>query len=123
MKVWIAESTPYPAVLNGSANLTEAGLHHNREVVTRVPEDETRLVVRQIEELMGGASDATARIRNYIGGVYDDQGPSEDLSAGPVKPPAEGGRRARGCGCGTLTIVLITLFAVAYLFIQVVSSW
>ncbi|MDE0642615.1 MAG: phospholipase D-like domain-containing protein [bacterium] len=66
LKVWVAHDSPRPAALNGSANLSKQGLYHNVEVVTAVPDSETRAVVQVVEDLFNKGWDVKDRLRGYM---------------------------------------------------------
>ena len=106
LKVWVAHDTPRPAVLNGSANLTNQGLHHNVEVVTAVPGAELEAVVRLVEELFTKAWDVKDRLRGYIdphtGSYSMDSGPVESAPPGAYSTASStvrGGCARVGKGC------------------------
>ena len=84
LKIWIAHSRPFPAALNGSANLSEAGLYHNHELMTTVSEEEIEPAIRMVEDLIKHAWNVKARIRQYIQGELDV--PGEESYPQPPKP-------------------------------------
>lgn len=140
-KVWIAESgTDPPAVLNGSANLTEVGLYHNHELMTSVTEKEVKQAVRQVKGLLDKAWDIKSKIRGHIQGRAESIGPRRGYKPSrPVeastrtghrrspetrpRPPYRTGRRKSvGRGCSGLIIGLLTLMALLYLLNIIVPS-
>ncbi len=128
LKVWMAHSEPRPAALNGSANLSEAGLYHNRELMTTVSEDEIEPVIRMVEDLIKQAWNVKVRIRQYIQVELDV--PGEETypqdSPAPVRKgraPVRKGRRRSGCGCGALVIGVLALIVGIYLLASLFTSW
>ena len=66
LKVWVAHDVPRPAVLSGSANLTNQGLFRNTEMVAEIAASEVDEAVEQIEDLFSEAWDAKDRLLGYI---------------------------------------------------------
>ena len=66
LKVWVAEGFPHPAVLIGSANLTDQGLYRNIEMVAEIAAAEVDEAVEQVESLFAKAWDAKTRLLEYI---------------------------------------------------------
>ena len=65
LKVWVAQGTT-PGVLLGSANLTGAGLFHNREAVAETAEPDRRRIANSVDGLLGDAWDVKERLLGYL---------------------------------------------------------
>lgn len=117
-KVWIAHSgSGLPAVLNGSANLTEAGLYRNHELMTSVPEEEAEQIARRVEDLIANARDIKSRIRGYI---HERETERRHRRSPATRPrPRYRTRRRRVRGCSTLIFGLLILMVVFY-FLNIV---
>ena len=66
LKVWVAHDVPRPAVLSGSANLTNQGLYRNTEIVAEIAAVEVDEAVEQVEDLFAEAWDVKDRLLGYI---------------------------------------------------------
>ena len=137
MKTWIAHTEPPQAALNGSANLTEAGLYHNQEIVTRVSEVEVKRVIRQVDDLFEKAWDIKPNLQRYIYGDLDEPGketlpqppePSKKpryqpkSSSGSPKQPAAKRKSKKGCGCSTAVVGTIVVVVAVYILSQLIAS-
>lgn len=139
LKVWIAQRDDGPpAILNGSANLSDAGLYHNHEIMTSVPEEEVGSVALQVGSLLENAWEIKSKVRDYIQGRARRFGPRQ---VPPLSKPTEEGTRTRrrrypvtqprhpkrtrnrgGCGCGTFVIGLLALMSLLYLINNVIPA-
>ena len=66
LKVWIADDFPRPAVLSGSANLTNKGLYHNHEMVTEIADAEVDGVIERVEALFAKSWPVKKRLLQYV---------------------------------------------------------
>lgn len=137
LKVWIAhrEYGP-PAILNGSANLSERGLYHNREIMTSVRDEEVEQIVQLVEDLIENAWDVKSKIRDYIQGRVRSTGPRDDYQPNPRErgtrtmrrrlpstPPRRPARKRKaGFGCSTFLPVLLALMALLFLINYVIPN-
>lgn len=91
LKVWhISQPNAKPAVLVGSANLTDAGLFHNYEAMCEAGKADTERIRSQLNELFGKAwvsnkegLTVRKRLLEYIGSPQTQVGvPSESMRRG-----------------------------------------
>lgn len=105
LKVWVAHKGTAPGVLLGSANLTGAGLFHNREAVAEAAEPDRRRIANSVDELLGNAWDVKERLLGYL-----SEQPQPAMSAQPA-PEA----RRRGCLAAVISAAAFVAVMVAAL--------
>ena len=86
LKVWVAHDVPRPAVLSGSANLTNQGLFRNTEMVAEIAAGEVDEAVEQVEDLFAKAWDVEDRLLGYI--APTGGGTSGSRTSERTTPPA-----------------------------------
>lgn len=83
LKVWVAHDVPRPAVLSGSANLSQQGLYRNTEMVAEIAAAEVDEAVDRVEGLFVKAWDVKDRLLGYI----TPTGGSGSRTSESVTPP------------------------------------
>ena len=124
LKVWVAHTSP-PAVLSGSANLTEAGLFNNREIMAEVAPGDIPSVVESVRALTSDAWDYKKKLIRIVEGSAEPRPgtrsglpPQRTQRPRPgLSPPVGAGSRRGGCarivkGCGTVALALVLLLVV-----------
>ena len=99
LKVWVAHTNKGPAALVGSANLTDAGLFRNQEMVTEPAPSDLPRVVDEVEALVDLAYEAKTRLMEYIRGDRTTRSPEQQerrpdrrRAASPVRAAPKGRR-------------------------------